>query len=90
MKINVHKNTISRDKKRGCGTWHLLLREEQRLRVFESKLLRTVFGLKREEETKRKMKVRNKEYHILYLCFSPYIIRVIRSKEWDGRDEWHA
>jgi len=90
MKINVHKNIISHDKKRGFGIWHLLLREEQRLRVFESKLLRTIFGLKKEQGTKRRMKVRNKEYHDLYPYFSPRIIRVIRSKECDGRDVWHA
>ena len=81
---------MSRDKKHGCGTWHLLSREEQMLRAFENKMLRTIFGLKKEEETRRRRQVRNKEYHDLYPCFSPYIIRVIRSKEWDGRDVWHA
>jgi len=39
MKIKLYKNIISRDKKRGCGTWHLLLREEQRLTVFENNQL---------------------------------------------------
>ena len=60
------------------------------MRVFESKLLGTTFGFKEEEETRRRMKVRNNEYHDVYPCFSPYIIGVIRSKEWDGRDVWHA
>jgi hypothetical protein len=59
MKIKLYKNIISRDKKRGCGTWNILLREEQRLSVFENIQLRTKFGLKKEEETKRRMKVRN-------------------------------
>jgi len=90
MKIKTHKNVISLDKKRGCGTYQLLLREEQRLRLFENSQLRTIFGLKKEEETKRRMKVRNKECHDLYPYFSPYIIRAIRSKGWDGRDVWHA
>jgi len=90
MKIKLCKNIISRDKKRGCGTWHLLLREEQRLRVFENSQLRIIFGLKKEEETRRRLKVHNNEYHDLYPYFSPSIIRVTRSKELDGRDVWHA
>jgi hypothetical protein len=86
MKIKLYKNIISRDKKHGCGTWHLLLRKEQMLRAFENKLLRTIFGLKKEEETKCRRQVRNNEYHDLYPYSSLYIIRVIRSKEWDGLD----
>jgi hypothetical protein len=35
----------------GCGTWSLTLREEQRLRVFENKVLRRIFGPKRDEVT---------------------------------------
>jgi hypothetical protein len=34
----------------GCKTWSLTLREEHRLRVFENRLLRRVFGPKREED----------------------------------------
>jgi hypothetical protein len=33
----------------GCKTWSLTLREEHRLRVFENRVLRRVFGLKRDE-----------------------------------------
>jgi len=35
----------------GCETWSLTLREERRLRVFENRVLRRVFGPKREEVT---------------------------------------
>ena len=35
----------------GCETWELTLREERRLRVFEKRVLRRVFGPKRDEET---------------------------------------
>jgi hypothetical protein len=35
----------------GCETWSLTLREEHRLRVFESKVLRRMFGPKRDEVT---------------------------------------
>jgi hypothetical protein len=35
----------------GCETWSVTLREEHRLRVFENRVLRRVFGLKRDEVT---------------------------------------
>jgi len=36
----------------GCETWSLTLREERRLRVFENRVLRRVFGAKRDEVTR--------------------------------------
>ena len=33
----------------GCETWSLILREERRLRVFENRVLRRIFGSKRDE-----------------------------------------
>jgi hypothetical protein len=35
----------------GCETWGLTLREEPRLRVFENRVLRRIFGSKRDEVT---------------------------------------
>ena len=35
----------------GCETWSLTLREERRLIVFENRVLRRIFGLKRDEVT---------------------------------------
>jgi hypothetical protein len=35
----------------GCETWSLTLREECRLRVFENRVLRRIFGPKRDEKT---------------------------------------
>ena len=35
----------------GCETWSLTLREERRLRVFENRMLRRVFGPKKDEVT---------------------------------------
>jgi hypothetical protein len=43
----------------GCGTWSLTLREELRLRVFENRMLRRIFGLKRDEVTAEWRKLHN-------------------------------
>ena len=51
----------------GCETWSLKLREERRLRVFENRVLRRVFGPKRDEVTGEWRKLRNEELSDLYL-----------------------
>ncbi|KAJ4439155.1 hypothetical protein ANN_15112 [Periplaneta americana] len=68
----------------GCETWTLTLREEQRLRVFENKVLRKIFGAKRDEVTGEWRKLHNAELHALYS--SPDIIRNIKSRRlrWAG------
>ena len=43
----------------GCETWSLTLREERRLRVFENRVLRRVFGPKRDEVTGEWRKLHN-------------------------------
>jgi hypothetical protein len=63
----------------GCESWSLALREECRLRVFENKVLRRIFGPKRDEVTGDWRGLHNKELYALYS--SPNIIRVIKSKE---------
>jgi hypothetical protein len=50
----------------GSETWSLTLREEHRLSVFENKVIRTIFGPKRDEVTGEKRKLHNEELHILY------------------------
>jgi hypothetical protein len=47
----------------GCETWSLTLREEHRLRVFENRVLRRIFGPKRDEVTEELRKLHNKELH---------------------------
>ncbi|KAJ4448406.1 hypothetical protein ANN_10422 [Periplaneta americana] len=62
----------------GFETWTLTLREEHRLRVFENKVLRKIFGDKRDEVTGEWRKLHNAELHALYS--SPDIIRNIKSR----------
>ena len=45
----------------GCETWSLSLREERRLRVFENRVLRRVFGPKRKDITGEWRKLHNEE-----------------------------
>ena len=45
----------------GCETWSLTLREERRLRVFENRVLRRVFGPKKDEVTWEWIKLHNEE-----------------------------
>ena len=60
----------------GRGSWSLTLREERRLRVFENRVLRKIFGPKRDEVTREWRKLHNEELNNLYS--SPYIVRVIK------------
>jgi hypothetical protein len=68
----------------GCETWPLTLREEHKLRVFESRLLRRLFGPKRDGMTGGWRKVHNEELHDVYS--SPSIIKIIKSRRmrWAG------
>ena len=60
----------------GCEPWSPTLREEHRLRVFENRVLRGIFGSKRDEVTREERKLHNEELNDLY-C-SPYIVWVIK------------
>jgi hypothetical protein len=62
----------------GCETWSLTLREEHRLRVIENRVLRTIFGPKRNEVTGELRTLHNEELHDLYS--SPSIITIINLK----------
>jgi hypothetical protein len=83
LKIKIHKTVILPVVQYGCETWSLTLKEEQRLRVFENRVLRRIFGPKREEDGSWR-KLHNDELHSLYS--SPNIVRVIKSRRmrWVG------
>ena len=70
LKIKIYRTIILPVVLYGCETWSLTFREERRLRVFENRVLRRVFGPKRDE-------VRgNGENYIMksLVIFTPYRI----------------
>jgi hypothetical protein len=66
IKIRIHKTIILPVVLYGCETWSLTLREEYRLRVFENRVLRRIFGPKRNEVTGGWRTLHNEELHNLY------------------------
>ena len=60
----------------GCVTWSLTLREERRVKMFENRVLKRVFGSKRDEVTGVWRKVHNEELNDLYS--SPKITQVMK------------
>jgi hypothetical protein len=77
LKIKKYKTVILPVVLYGCETWSLTLGEENRLRVFENRVLRKIFGPKREEDGSW-TKLHNVELHRLYS--SPNIVREIKSR----------
>jgi hypothetical protein len=78
LKVKINKTTILPFVLYGCETWSLTLREEHRLSVFENKVLRRIFGPKRDEGTGEWRKLHNGELHNLHS--SPNILRQITSR----------
>jgi hypothetical protein len=83
LKIKIYKTVTFSVVLYGCETWSFALRGEHRLRVFENRVLRRIFGPKREEDGWWR-KLHNDELHSLYSSLN--IIRVIKSKRirWAG------
>jgi hypothetical protein len=77
-KIRIYETIILPVVLYGCETWSLTLREEYRLRVFEKRMLRRIFGPRRDEVTGGWRKLHNEELEYLYS--SPSIIRMTKSR----------
>jgi hypothetical protein len=75
LNIKIYRTIILPVVLYGCETWSLTLREERRLRVFENRVLRRVFGPKRDELTGGWRKLHKEELRDLYSL--PNIVRVV-------------
>jgi hypothetical protein len=84
VQVRIYKTIILPVVLYGCETWSLTLREEHRLWVFENRVLRRIFGPKKDEVTGKCRKLHNEEFHNLYS--SPDIIRQVNSRRmrWAG------
>jgi hypothetical protein len=83
VKIKIYRTIILLVVLYRCETWSLTLRGEYRLRVFKNRVLRRIFGPKRDEVTGKWRRLYNKELYALYS--SPDIIQVINSRtRWAG------
>jgi hypothetical protein len=84
VKVKIYKTKILPVVLYGCETWSLTLSGEHRLRVFENRVLRRIFGPRRDEATGEWRKLHNEELNNLYS--SPDIIRQVKSRRmrWAG------
>jgi len=76
LKIKIYRTIILPVVLYGCKTWLLTLTEERRLRVFQNRVVRRVFGPKRDEVTGEWRKLHNEELNVLYSLHN--IVRVVK------------
>jgi hypothetical protein len=87
VKVKIFEKIILPFVLYGCEIWSLTLSEVHRTRVLENRVLRRIFGPKRDEVTGEWRKLHNEELHNLYS--SPDIIRQVKSRRmrWAGHVE---
>jgi hypothetical protein len=78
--LKIYKTVILPVVSYGCETSSLTLREQYRLRVFENRVLRRIFGLKIEEVVLGWRRLHNEELHNLYASLNIKVIQLRRMK----------
>jgi hypothetical protein len=84
VKIRVYKSIILSVVVYGCDTWWLILREGNRLRALENRMLRRIFGPKRDGVRGGWRKLHNVELHDSH--YSQRVIRMIKSGRMRGTE----
>ena len=64
LKIKIYRTIIVPVVLYGCETWSLTLREERKLRLFEKRVLRRIFGPRRDEVTGERRRLHNEKLMI--------------------------
>jgi hypothetical protein len=80
----MYKAIILRVVSYGCETWSVTLRKEHILRVFENRVLRRIFGPKREEVAGHWRRPHNEELHNLYASLNNIWVTMSRTMKWGG------
>jgi len=83
MKTKIYRTVILPVVLYGCGTWSLTLREDHRLRMFENRVLRKIFGPERDEVTREWRKLHSEELYGLYCSLNMRVIK-LRIMRWRG------
>jgi hypothetical protein len=86
IKIKIYNTIILPVVLYGCETWSLIVRKERRLRVFENRVLRRIFGSLWDEVTVKGIKRHSEEFNDLYS--SPNIIQLMKSRRMGW--VWHV
>jgi len=73
LKIKIYRTVILPPVLCGCETWSLTLREGRRLRVFENRVLRGIFGPKRDKVQAEWRKLHNEEFNDMH-CSHPILL----------------
>jgi len=88
LKIKIYRTIVLPVVLYGCETWSFKLRVEHRLRVFEKRVLRRLFGPKRDGVTREWRKLYNE---VLYALYSSHnIVRVIKSRKVRWASQLHV
>ena len=83
LKTKIYRTVILPFGLYGCETWSVSLREEHRLRVFENRVLRKIFGPERDEVTREWRKLHSEEFYGLYCSLNTRVIK-LRIMRWRG------